>query len=605
MLYDNVPQEEHMPTKQRGITLLGLVLLLALVAGCAPQATPPPAPTVAPTNPAVKAVDPPKAAPTTVPAAQPTAPAAKATDAPKAAATTAPTAAPAAKAIDASKAATGSGQPTSIVFSNIAETSTLDPAIAFSSDGLLFVRNVYEGLLEYAPASTELKPALAERWEASANGLEYTFKLRTDVKFHDGTAFNAEAAKLGLERIQGVNQGPASLMTDVAKVEAIDPTTLKITLKKPNVFFLGNLPKLAIVSPKAVSDKKTASDAWAKDFFATNGVGTGPYKFESWTKGNQIVLTKNTAYWRPWQPNTADRVILRVDAEVSTALQLLARGQIDMLGAVGPDDSIAASKLQGVKLVKQPQFQVSILTLTTHKGPLANVKVRQAIKYAFDYQAFADFFQGLGEIPTGPLPSNAAGVDTSLPPQKQDLARAKQLMAEAGFPNGGVKLRYLGLKGLSYEEFAGTLLQDNLSKIGIELEQILVPWPQMPPMMADKANAPDISFLNVSLFTNDPTNMLRTSYHSANTADKSGYNWSYYADPQVDKWLDEIPTMQDERQRNEALKQLQQKIVADVPALFVVQPTLAQPVRANIEGAVYETLDYNYLVRFFDVKKLP
>lgn len=508
---------------------------------------------------------------------------------------------------DTSAASTteGSAELITIVFSNIAETATLDPAIAFSSDGLEFVRNVYEGLLEYVPASTELRPALAESWEVSEDGLTYTFKLRQGIKYHDGADFNAEAAKMGLDRIKEINQGPASLMTDINSIEAVDAQTLKITLSRPNVFFLGVLPKLALASPTAIEEHKTNADPWAKDFFATNGVGTGPYKFDSWTKGSQIVIVKNTDYWQEWKPNTADRVILRVDADISTALQLLGQGQIDMLGAVGPDDSIAAKDLPGVKLVEQPQFQVSILTLNTNNKPLDSPKVREAIKYAFDYQAFVDFFQGLGETPSGPLPKNAEGVDPSLPAQKQDLEKAKQLLAEAGYPNGGFKLRYLGLKGLSYEEFAGTLLQQNLAELGIELEQILVPWPQMPPTMADKATAPDISYLNQSMFTNDPTFILRTSYFSGNTADKSGYNWSYYVDPEVDKWLDEIPTIQDEQQRTEALYKLQQKIVADIPAIYVVTPTLAQPVRDNIEGAVYETLDYNYLVRFFYVQKMP
>lgn len=505
----------------------------------------------------------------------------------------------------AAPAAEESAEPITIVFSNVAETATLDPAIAYSSDGMEFVRNVYEGLLEYVPASTELKPALAESWEVSEDGLEYTFKLREGIKFHDGADFNAEAVKIGLERIQAINQGPASLMTDIATIEAVDPTTLKITLSRPNVFFLGVLPKLPLVSPTAIEENKTEADPWAGDFFAINGVGTGPYKFDSWTKGSQIVMVKNQDYWREWKPHTADRVILRVDADVSTALQLLAQGQIDMLGAVGPDDSIAAKDLPGVKIIEQPQFQVSMLIFNTNNEPLNNPKVREAIKYAFDYDAYIDFFQGLGEQPSGPLPSTAGGADPSLQPVKQDMEKAKQLLAEAGYPDGGFKLRYLGLKGLSYFEFAGTLLQDNLSELGIEVEQILVPWPQMPPTMADRATAPDVTFLNVSMFTNDPTYILRTSYHSSNTADQGGYNWSYYEVPEVDALLDEIPTIQDEAERTEKLYEVQQRIAQDVPTLFLVTPTLAQPVRENIEGAVYETLDFNYLVRFFNVQKMP
>ncbi|NJN92918.1 MAG: hypothetical protein HC875_01910 [Anaerolineales bacterium] len=169
------------------------------------------------------------------------------------------------------------------------------------------MRNVYEGLLEYVPASTELRPALAESWEVSEDGLSYTFKLRQGVKYHDGADFNAEAAKIGLDRIKEINQGPASLMSDISAIEAVDAQTLKITLSRPNVFFLGVLPKLALVSPQAIEAHKTEADPLAQDFFATNGVGTGPYKFDSWTKGSQIVLVKNTDYWQEWLPNTADR----------------------------------------------------------------------------------------------------------------------------------------------------------------------------------------------------------------------------------------------------------------------------------------------------------
>ena len=496
-------------------------------------------------------------------------------------------------------------EPITIVFSNVAETATLDPSIAYSSDGLEFVRNVYEGLLEYVPASTELKPALADSWEVSEDGLEYTFQLRDDVSFHDGTPFNAEAAKIGMERLIAINQGPASLMGDIDTVEVVDEFTLKITLSQPNVFFLGILPKLPLVSPTAIEENKTADDPWAEDFFATNGVGTGPYMFDSWTKGSQIVMVKNNNYWRPWKPYTADRVILRVDADVSTALQLLAQGQIDMLGAVGPDDSIAAKDLPGVKLIEQPQFQVSILIFNTNNEPLNDPRVREAIQLAFDYQAYVDFFQGLGELPNGPLPSTAGGADPSLKPVERDIERAKELLAEAGYPDGGFTLRYLGLKGLSYFEFAGTLLQDNLADLGIEVEQILVPWPQMPPTMADRGTAPDVTFLNMSMFTSDPTFILRTSYHSSNTADQGGYNWSYYEVPEVDALLDEIPTIQDEAERTEKLYEVQQMIVNDVPALYLVTPTLSQPVRENIEGAVYETLDFNYLVRFYNVQKMP
>ena len=144
-------------------------------------------------------------------------------------------------------------------FSNIAETPTLDPAVAFSSDGFEFVRNVYEGLLEYVPGGVNVRPLLATSWKVSPDGKTYTFTLRKGVKFQDGSPFNAAAAKLGLDRMKGVNQGPATLMANVVSVTAKGANTLVIKLKQPDVYFLGKLPKLPIVSSQAINAHKTAS----------------------------------------------------------------------------------------------------------------------------------------------------------------------------------------------------------------------------------------------------------------------------------------------------------------------------------------------------------
>ncbi|MBA2578954.1 MAG: hypothetical protein H0V05_20320, partial [Euzebyaceae bacterium] len=236
-------------------------------------------------------------------------------------------------------------------FSNIAETPTLDPAVAFSSDGILFVRNIYEGLLEYAPGTTELLPALATEWSLADDGVTYTFTLRDDVQFHDGAPFDAEAARLGLERIREVNQGPASLMGSVAGIEAVDETTLVVTLAEPNFYFLGTLPKLPIVSPEALEANATDDDPQAQDWFATNAAGTGPYQLERWDRNQAITLTAFDGYWREFEDGTPTRVVLRVDPDIATAMQLLQAGEIDMMGAVGPDEAVHAESMDGVKVV--------------------------------------------------------------------------------------------------------------------------------------------------------------------------------------------------------------------------------------------------------------
>ena len=516
----------------------------------------------------------------------------------------------AATALAAWGAATATGGPTSAgrhtaevtaVFSNISETPTLDPAIAFSSDGFEFVRNTYEGLLEYVPGQPTLRPLLATKWSVSKSGLTYTFTIRSGVKFHDGTALDAAAVKLGLERIKGVNQGPATLTANIAAIAAPSASKLQITLKQPDAYLLGKLPKLPIVSPKAVNDNKTSSDPWAKNWFATHEDGTGPYQLDSWQRNSSINLKKFDQYWRSFEAGTPTRVSLRLDPDVQTALQLLAQGQIDMMGAVGPDDSVAALKLSGVKLVKEPSYLVQTVPLNVTKGPLKDVRVRKAIALAFDYTGMQQFYKGFAKPANGPLPSDFSGLLAKLPALKQNLPKARKLMAAAGYKKG-FTLTYLGLKGLSYEEFTGTLLQSSLKKIGITVKQTLVPWPQMVDLMSKPATSLQSSFLNQSPLTNDPTQMLSSSYATSSLASKGGYNWSYFSNPKIDAQIKHLSTIQNAGARDRAVAKLDRQIANMYLALYVAQPLLAQPVRSSW-NVTYDNLDYDYVVRFFYARK--
>jgi peptide/nickel transport system substrate-binding protein len=491
--------------------------------------------------------------------------------------------------------------PISVTFSNVSETPTLDPAIAFSSDGFEFVRNVYEGLLEYVPGGVQLRPLLATSWKTSPDGLTYSFTLRKGVKYQDGSAFTGASAKMGLERIKGVNQGPASLMSNVASIAAPSSTSLVIKLKQPDVYFLGKLPKLPLVSAQAITAHKTAKDPWAAKWFASNAAGTGPYELSSWQRNSAINLKQFAAYWRPFPTGTPTAVTLRVDPDVQTALQLLAQGKIDMMGAVGPDDSAAAKKLGGVKIVTSPSYQVQTVPLNITKGPLKNPMVREAIALAFDYKGMTQFYNGFAKAANGPLPSDFSPSLDKLPFASQNLTKAKALLTKAGYPKG-FTLTYLGLKGLSYEEFTGTLLQSSLQKIGITVKQQLTPWPQMVSIMSKPATSLDMSFLNNSPLTNDPTNMLASSYATASLASAGGYNWSYFSDPKIDNEIKALSTIKSETIRNQKVLALDKKLAGMHLALYVAQPLLAQPVRSEWK-VTYDNLDYDYVVRFFYARK--
>lgn len=487
-----------------------------------------------------------------------------------------------------------------VVFSNIAETTTLDPAIAFSSDGFEFVRNVYDSLTMYEPGGVEIQPALADSWTVSDDNKTYTFKLRDGVTFHSGAEFTGADVVASIERVQGINQGPATLLTNVSKVSSPDPTTVVIELDQADVYLPGKLQKIAIVSAAAIAKNKTADDEWAGDWFAENEDGTGPYTLDSWAKASAINLKAYPEYWLDWDPAAPTEVTLRVDADVQTALQLLQKGEIDMMGAVGPDDSASAAEMDGVKLVEQSGLTVQILPLNTAKGPLKDPKVREAVSLAFDYQAMVDYYKGYGDLAVGPLPTAFGEGIAALPVPKRDVERAKQLMAEAGVGDG-IEMTYLGLTGLSYEEFTGTLLQQNLKDIGIDLKIQMVPWAQMAQLQSNPDTALDISFLNMSAVSDDPAAMLNQGYVTASMADKGGYNWSYFSDPEVDEAVATLPSIADESARDSAVVDTVEMINDNYVAIYVAQPKLAQPVRDKWD-VQYEVMDYNYVVRFFYAK---
>jgi peptide/nickel transport system substrate-binding protein len=491
--------------------------------------------------------------------------------------------------------------PITATYSNIAETATLDPAIAFDSDGFVFVRNVYEGLVEYKPGTMTLQPLLATSWATSANGLSFTFKIRSGIKFHDGSALDAAAVVKGLQRLKAVNQGPATFMTNIASIVASSKSSVVITLKQKDFTFLGKLPKLPIVSSAAIDAHKTTADPWASTWFATNEAGTGPYVLANWQRNQAITLTKNSTYWRSFAADTPTTVVLRVDPDITTAMQLLASGQVDFMGAVGPDDSAMAKSNKNLQVLVSPSYYIQLMPMNVTKGPLKDVRVRKAISLAFDYQGMISFYKGFATAATGPLPTAFSAALSTRPKLAKNVTAAKKLLAQAGYAKG-LTLTYLGLKGLSYEEFAGTLLQSNLKAVGITVKQTLVPWPQMAQAYSNHATAYDVTFLNMSAFTDDAGNFLSQSYSSTSSGDKGGYNWSFFTNPAIDKQISSLSLIQDPKKRMTATLAVNSAIANQYLAVYAAQPSLAQPVRAGWTG-YYDSLDANYSIRFFYTHK--
>jgi len=279
---------------------------------------------------------------------------------------------------------------------------------------------------------------------------------------------------------------------------------------------------------------------------------------------------------------------------------MMCQGEVDMIGGIGADQARQAVDCDGVKSVIQTRFTVRTISFNfgNPDSPVADVRVREAIAFAFDYESWNDYYDGESDPSRGPLPSNAE--IGSLPPViERDLDRARELLTEAGYPGGeGLTISYVGISGLSYEEFFGTLLEESLKEVGVEVEQILVPWPQMVELTANPMEAADMNFLNMSMTSSDPSSILKSGYVTDAWANLGGFNWAYYSNAFVDEETARVSGIEDPAERGALLAAIQQQIIDDRVAIWLGSDPIFQPVLEKWD-ALYEPLDFTVQVRFF------
>ncbi|HVC76286.1 MAG TPA: ABC transporter substrate-binding protein [Candidatus Micrarchaeaceae archaeon] len=485
-----------------------------------------------------------------------------------------------------------------VTWTNVVIPENLDPHIGFDTDTLQFTQNVYEALLEYTPGGLDVRPLLAESYSVSSDGLAYTFKIRQGITFHDGAKLDSQAVLTSFQRLQEINQGPASYLINIAGFEAPDPSTFVIKLSAPYSLFPGTVPWFLITSPNAVSTNKSSSDTLAKNWFASNSAGTGPYMLQSFQPNLRIDLTQNKHYWRTFNAGVPIAASMTQNANTTTQLELLQSGQSDFLINIGPDNAAEAKTLSNLAVIRQPAIQLRTIPLNMIRTPLTDIRVRQALIAAFDYDGYTNFYKGFGRPANSPIPPQFPGWDSTLPYAKQDLATAKQLLTAAGVP-AGTQMRMVTVQGLNYESFAGTIFQAALAKIGIDLKVEAPPWPQIPPQMANNSISPPMTFLNVFPNTPDPALVIRVSYDSSNLPSKGGYNWANYADPTLDANLDKVVQIQDASQRNTLLSQMQKQIVDAANTIFCIAPDLVVPVRKEWAHVKYDPFFQDGIVRWF------
>ena len=336
--------------------------------------------------------------------------------------------------------------------------------------GSEIIVNVFDTLVAWtAPDFKALEGRLAKSWTVSADGKEFTFALRDGVTFHDGTKFDAEAVKFSIERTRDVNPYMKATFGLITGVTVSGPLEVKIILKEPMPVFLSLLaqPQAAIVSPTAA--KKFG------DKFNVNPVGTGPFKFVSYTADTGVNLAANPDYFRG-APKLS-RIIYRIIPDASTRRLELENGGIDIiqqnsqLSSIPTEDIKALTGNKQIDIVEAPSQIIRQLEFNNSRadGPTKDVRVRQALAYAVDYDGLLKGVWGSSaERVYGPLPTNSWAFDPKIKENAftYNPEKAKQLLAEAGFKPGDLKFTMYSFQGSSWAAVA-TFLQANFAAVGV------------------------------------------------------------------------------------------------------------------------------------------
>jgi len=353
-----------------------------------------------------------------------------------------------------------------VVLGTQLEPPGLDPtASASAAIGELTFPTIYETLIHLGPGGA-VEPGLATSWDVSADGLSYTLHLRPGVHFHDGSVMDADAVRFSLMRaIEPNSLNPQkALLNAIGSVEIIDPLTVTLHLTRPSSSLLQVLgwSAAAILSPNSAGGN------------GSHPVGTGPFRFEAWRRGDSLSLVRNPDYWGA-QPHLA-RVIFRFIADPSAALDALMAGDVDGFSAFPAPESmrrLAADSRFHVDIA--PSEAKTIMSINNRQKPFDDVRVRQALSYAVDRQAIIDAAMFGYGTPIGShfAPQDAGYVDlTDRYPYDPTLARS--LLAKAGYPNGFHAT--LKLPPLSYALRSGEIVAAELAKVGISVDIVSMEW---------------------------------------------------------------------------------------------------------------------------------
>jgi peptide/nickel transport system substrate-binding protein len=515
-----------------------------------------------------------------------------ATQATSAPAAAEPTAAPAAAAPTAAAApAEVSPQETLIFAADLSDQISMDPAVAYEFGGIQVVGSIYQSLVMTLPGDPTIKPLLAKSWDVKtdANGSTMTFKLDEKATFASGAPVTADDVVYSWGRIVDLNKSPAFLFTDFGvtkeSFKAIDPQTVELKLPattSPQVFLTVVANSVAGIVEKKVVEANAGSDfgsTWLND----NSAGSGPYVMTSWERNTQNVLDLNPNFWGT--APAIKRVIMRNVTEQANLQSAIETGDADIVQDLGIEQAKALEGNPDLNLIKANQTQLQYIGMNAMIPPFDKADVREAIRYAINYDEINSLLAGSGKIVQEVIPDGFLGY-TGETPFKQDIAKAKELLTKAGVAEGTeIQLTVgsgIATGGLENATLAAKL-QSDIEKTGLKVNiqqiqssELLNLYRAQKLQMVMLSWGPDYPdpHTNANPFTN---------YEAKSIAWRNGWQ-----SPEVAKLALDASLAPDTAARTELYKQMAERLFHEGPYAVLYQPTRTYGVRKNITGFQYD-----------------
>ena len=475
-----------------------------------------------------------------------------------------------------------------IIYGRGADAVTLDPAKSDDLESAKVLENIFEGLVRYREDSTEIEPCLAVSWRSSKNETEWIFHLRKGVRFHDGTAFNANAVVFSLMRqidsrhpyhFEGFKYAGFTFKY-VRSVEPLDEHTVRISLDKPYAPFLYNLAmtSAAIVSPAAVM-------RWKGEFWK-HPVGTGPFQFEKWIQNERVILHRNRDYWG--KTAYLDTVVFKSILDNSDRLLELKTAAIHVMDGISPGNLNEILRSDEMVLKSNAGVNIGYLAMNTEKAPFDSLKVRQAVNHAIHKKNLVKFlYQDMAIPAKTPIPPTLWGYAEEVVDYEYDPEKARALLKEAGYGDGFSTTLWAMPVPRPYmpePEKIARAIRSNLSAVGIQAEIVTHDWATYLEKVSNGEH--DMCLLGWIGDNGDPDNFLYVLLDKENAVRPHAENVAFFRHDRLHDLLIQAQQTSNQAKRGKLYREAQAIIHVEAPWVPLVHAKQMVACSRSVKGLV-------------------